>query len=633
MINKAIRVLKLPVVNYDGTPIQMVRAQQNDANSRIIKAVLFDDIGYVDLEGYKLTLKCTLANGEKKIYGENTTEEKYKIDIYEQDGVRITYATAYIPTEIMAEKGSVACELSFTKQESKGVITQLTSQTFYVLVDESQIGNIPSDDENYNLLEDIVLNEKKRIEAEKTRVANEEARVTAERTRVDAETKRSEAETIRNSNEEKRKTAETTRVEAEKQRVQHESARNTKEQERVAAEKTRVEKETQRQNAETGRVNAENKRVASETERQEEYSTLKGKLEDAVDSVKGLTQPIDNSEAGNIGAPSLEIDPVTGGLVVKNLKGETGHTPPVQKIPDTQDYVTNLNKVLKFPASLVSKPVVAGDMLVMYSNYSTYVHCASVEVTRANYTDNATEYFDGRILSAMNIKGEPGENGTNGRDGADGKDGAPGRMLPFQREMLAGTDLRQNINKTIRLRASAVSGEPKLGDCIGLVTYLLEVVEAGTKVTDVQQGMIQVTRETFLENGQNYIEGRVIFAVSILGAQGLPGRDGVNGKDGKDGDPNVQVLTSDEYLDLLKNGTFDPNRLYFVKGTSDGTLKVEATITKSAISETLGITLEQLQTLVEIARICKVETFKPIQSNGTYGSEVTCLSAPGFNVI
>lgn len=609
MINKAIRVLKLPVVNYDGTPIQMVRAQQNDANSRIIKAVLFDDIGYVDLEGYKLTLKCTLANGEKKIYGENTTEEKYKIDIYEQDGVRITYATAYIPTEIMAEKGSVACELSFTKQESKGVITQLTSQTFYVLVDESQIGNIPSDDENYNLLEDIVLNEKKRIEAEKTRVANEEARVTTERTRVDAETKRSEAETIRNSNEEKRKTAETTRVEAEKQRVQHESARNTKEQERVAAEKTRVEKETQRQNAETGRVNAENKRVASETERQEEYSTLKGKLEDAVDSVKGLTQPIDNSEAGNIGAPSLEIDPVTGGLVVKNLKGETGHTPPVQKIPDTQDYVTNLNKVLKFPASLVSKPVVAGDMLVMYSNYSTYVHCASVEVTRANYTDNATEYFDGRILSAMNIKG------------------APGRMLPFQREMLAGTDLRQNINKTIRLRASAVSGEPKLDDCIGLVTYLLEVVETGTKVTDVQQGMIQVTRERFLENGQNYIEGRVIFAVSILGAQGLPG------KDGKDGDPNVQVLTSDEYLDLLKNGTFDPNRLYFVKGTSDGTLKVEATITKSAISETLGITLEQLQTLVEIARICKVETFKPIQSNGTYGSEVTCLSAPGFNVI
>lgn len=47
MTGKAVRLLRLPVVNYGGSPLQIVRTQQNDANSRIIKAVIFDDANYV----------------------------------------------------------------------------------------------------------------------------------------------------------------------------------------------------------------------------------------------------------------------------------------------------------------------------------------------------------------------------------------------------------------------------------------------------------------------------------------------------------------------------------------------------------------------------------------------------------
>lgn len=43
MTGKAVRLLQLPVVNYGGSPLQIVRTQQNDANSRVIKAVIFDE--------------------------------------------------------------------------------------------------------------------------------------------------------------------------------------------------------------------------------------------------------------------------------------------------------------------------------------------------------------------------------------------------------------------------------------------------------------------------------------------------------------------------------------------------------------------------------------------------------------
>lgn len=372
MTGKAVRLLRLPVVNYGGSPLQIVRTQQNDANSRIIKAVIFDDTGYVNLDGYTVTLAC-IIDGEKKIYGDINNQDNYTVEIIykegSQDEIDITYARALIPAEVMLEVGSVESQLCFTKKDG----TKLTTQSFYILVDECPTGGIIGDDKNYDILSKIIMNEEERIDAEKNRVTAEAERETAEATRKQNEKARVDAETKRNTQEKIRQDNELVRVNAETQRIKDEAVRTTAEQKRTLAESDRVSKEntrqanetkrteaeikriedevvrtdnettrvsaeqgrvtaevnrenqekirqtkeTERQTAETSRVQAESKRVAT-------FDTMSKQYAENISKVEKLTQPIDNKLAGGVGVPSLEIDPVTGGLLVKNLKGEPG---------------------------------------------------------------------------------------------------------------------------------------------------------------------------------------------------------------------------------------------------------------------------------------------------------------------
>lgn len=372
MTGKAVRLLQLPVVNYGGSPLQIVRTQQNDANSRIIKAVIFDDAGYVNLDGYTVTLAC-IIDGEKKIYGDINNQDNYTVEIIykegSQDEIDITYARALIPAEVMLEVGSVESQLCFTKKDG----TKLTTQSFYILVDECPTGGIIGDDKNYDILSKIIMNEEERIDAEKNRVTAEAERETAEATRKQNEKARVDAETKRNTQEKIRQDNELVRVNAETQRIKDEAVRTTAEQKRTLAESDRVSKEntrqanetkrteaeikriedevvrtdnettrvsaeqgrvtaevnrenqekirqtkeTERQTAETSRVQAESKRVAT-------FDTMSKQYAENISKVEKLTQPIDNKLAGGVGVPSLEIDPVTGGLLVKNLKGEPG---------------------------------------------------------------------------------------------------------------------------------------------------------------------------------------------------------------------------------------------------------------------------------------------------------------------
>lgn len=372
MTGKAVRLLQLPVVNYGGSPLQIVRTQQNDANSRIIKAVIFDDAGYVNLDGYTVTLAC-IVDGEKKIYGDINNQDNYTVEIIykegSQDEIDITYARVLIPAEVMLEVGSVESQLCFTKTDG----TKLTTQSFYILVDECPTGGIIGDDKNYDILSKIIMNEEERIDAEKNRVTAEAERETAEATRKQNEKTRVDAETKRNTQEKIRQDNELVRVNAEAQRIKDEAVRTTTEQKRTIAESDRVAREDTRQaneikrteaeikriedevvrtDNEATRVSAEQGRVTAETDRekleqirqtketerqtaemnrvQEEskrvatFDTMNRQYAENISKVEKLTQPIDNKLAGGVGVPSLEIDPVTGGLLVKNLKGEPG---------------------------------------------------------------------------------------------------------------------------------------------------------------------------------------------------------------------------------------------------------------------------------------------------------------------
>lgn len=79
------------------------------------------------------------------------------------------------------------------------------------------------------------------------------------------------------------------------------------------------------------------------------------------------------------------------------------------------------------------------------------------------------------------------------------------------------------------------------------------------------------------------------------------------------------VLSEEEYAQLVDEGRVDPTMVYYILGTSDNRIEMEVTATM--IATALGLTTDQLDNLVKIAKIATVTDV-----NG-----VSCLSAPGFN--
>ena len=263
IVGKAVRVLKLPTVNYDNHTIKVVPAQVGDVNSRFFEVHLYDDRGEIPFSQYnELYLGVTLP------------DDSVEYSVGEIDG-DIGYVK--LLSSMLQEAGRLKCSVMLRGQDDNNEEVWLTSQTFYVTVlsssvfDESQTGN----DDDYNLLlglikdvedleENIETAEAARVEAENKRVEAEKGRVSAENQRVENENERIENENARKSAESARVTAENDRVKAEQARVSAESARDAAEDQRVENENERISNENARKSAESARESAEDARVKAE---------------------------------------------------------------------------------------------------------------------------------------------------------------------------------------------------------------------------------------------------------------------------------------------------------------------------------------------------------------------------------
>lgn len=311
LVGKAVRRVKLPIVDYNAAPITIIPVQEGDVNSRYFEISLYDDNGDVDLSNYTRAI----LSGETP---SGVTLFSSKCE-FAEDGKSLIVVFG---GGFTAQAGRVACNITFTNGEEPSA---LTSQTFYVIVSQSQIGKIITEnEEEYNALlsliseleglerniEDAesarVVAENDRVKAENDRVVAENNREEVEGARVEAETARENQENLRQQNETTRQSNETSRLEAETQRCATEQARAEAESAREYAEQNRGEAETAREvaealrqsnedarsTAESQRVVAEDNRATAESKRSEDFQTAIDNCDTATQKANDAAQDV-----------------------------------------------------------------------------------------------------------------------------------------------------------------------------------------------------------------------------------------------------------------------------------------------------------------------------------------------------
>lgn len=127
LVSKAVKLLRLPTVDYSNAPIKIIPAQTGDSNSRYIVIELYDDRGTVDLSKYQTgRLYVTLPDSETVIYSEgeiNTNKNTL---------------TVKIEGTMLQESGKISANVVFSDGSND---TALTSQTFYIYSHRSQASN------------------------------------------------------------------------------------------------------------------------------------------------------------------------------------------------------------------------------------------------------------------------------------------------------------------------------------------------------------------------------------------------------------------------------------------------------------------------------------------------------------
>lgn len=204
LIGKAVKELRLPIMNYDMTAIKVIPMQSGDVNSRFFFVKFYDDRGTIDLsQYYAATLNATLPDDTKQIsYGEIDVEKNAAI--------------IQIPSSMLTCKGKVTCDIALQGADDNNNISVLTSQTFYLFVSlpQSRGVNIESD-YNYTVLQQLLETfhevEEERNAAEAIRAKNEAIRLENEAIRLEDEAIRLENEANRISFEEARESAESNR--------------------------------------------------------------------------------------------------------------------------------------------------------------------------------------------------------------------------------------------------------------------------------------------------------------------------------------------------------------------------------------------------------------------------------------
>lgn len=320
LIGKAVKILRLPTVDYESSPVIIIPAQKGDVNSRYFIVQLYDDRGNIDIKPYSvIMLNATLPDGSSQVSVGEVNKS-------------IGTMTCKISGSMLSLNGKVTCDISVQGVDENGDDIFLTSQTFYIFVANSQNnGDAIEGDDDYSLLMQLISNvtqlesnlekkEENRITAEalrvaaendrksseSARVANEEQRQSAEGERVDNESTRISNESMRVENENSRKSAEAARATAEdvrddneSKRIESESARKTAEvsrvlteEERVSAESERTANEIIRQGAEESRVNAENLRVSSETSRKTQFDETISECDAATERAQNIVDTV-----------------------------------------------------------------------------------------------------------------------------------------------------------------------------------------------------------------------------------------------------------------------------------------------------------------------------------------------------
>ena len=140
LTGKAVRKLRLPTVNYQSSPKQVVSAQTKDQNSRYVSVTLYDDRGDLDVGTYGTVafLRATLQDGKPV----SSTAE---IDAGNN------CVNCYLSEAMLKEPGLIECDVKLAVNDTDGEAgdakaASLTSQTFIVRISDSQTDGEEIDD-------------------------------------------------------------------------------------------------------------------------------------------------------------------------------------------------------------------------------------------------------------------------------------------------------------------------------------------------------------------------------------------------------------------------------------------------------------------------------------------------------
>ena len=128
LVGKAVKKLRLPTVDYQGSQPCVIPAQQGDKNSRYLEITLYDDNGDIDINTFRrwsCKLNAKLPDGTIEYSDAEINLEK-KCIICELSASMLRFI------------GAVECDIKLTKN---GGTDSISSKKFYIDVHESQFSN------------------------------------------------------------------------------------------------------------------------------------------------------------------------------------------------------------------------------------------------------------------------------------------------------------------------------------------------------------------------------------------------------------------------------------------------------------------------------------------------------------
>jgi len=240
---------------YNELGILTLNAKQFDTGRKFIFNIMENDEAF-DIRGCKTYIRIQKADGTQ-FQGDACC----KIEDINSIVVDTSIGNG---NQILAAPGVNQCELHL--EDDNGIC--LTTWTFNIYV-EKRVHNAEnlSSYNSFDVIDNMIVMEKDRIENEKICKQNEERRIISENKRIDNEAQRQRNEDIRKNNEGDRNNNENRRIDDEAQRQRNEDIRKNNEGDRNNNEDQRIDNEAQRK--------AEEKiRQDNEADRKKTFNTV-----------------------------------------------------------------------------------------------------------------------------------------------------------------------------------------------------------------------------------------------------------------------------------------------------------------------------------------------------------------------